>query len=138
MKYITYISVILGTLGLAACADDGTNLPFGPDNKEIAIGADGGTRTVRIASDEAWIATTDAPWITVSPANGRGTTECQLIIDSALLENPRRGVIRFQNQQTRDNQEITVTQEGYAYAITLAEPEVSVENFALLDERYFD
>ncbi|MDE5691293.1 MAG: hypothetical protein K2I13_03630, partial [Alistipes sp.] len=138
MKYITYISVILGTLGLAACADDGMNLPFGPDNKEIAIGADGGTRTVRIASDEAWIATTDAPWITVSPANGRGTTECQLIIDSALLENPRRGVIRFQNQQTRDNQEITVTQEGYAYAITLAEPEVSVENFALLDERYFD
>lgn len=138
MKYIIYISLILGTLGLAACADDGTNLPFGPDSKEIAIGADGGTRTVRIASDDAWIATTDAPWITVSPANGRGTTDCQLIIDSALLETPRQGVIRFQNQQTRDNQEITVAQEGYSYAITLAEPEVSVENFALLDERYFD
>ena len=138
MKYIAYIAVMLGALGLAACADDGTNLPFGPDSKDIAIGADGGTRTIRIESSDAWIATTDAPWITVSPANGRGTTECQIIIDSALLETPRRGVIRFQNQQSRDNQEITVEQEGYPYAITLAEPEVSVENFALLDERYFD
>lgn len=138
MKYLTYITLLLGTLALAACADDKTNVPFGPDSKEITIGADGGTRTVRIASDDAWIATTDAPWITVSPANGRGTVDCRLIIDSALLDTPREGVIRFQNQQSRDNQEITVTQEGYDYAITLAEPEVEVENFALLDERYFD
>lgn len=138
MKHILYITALLGTLGLAACSDDDTNVPFGPDSKEIAVGADGGTCTIRIASGDAWIATTDAPWITVSPANGRGTVDCQIIVDSALLETPRRGVIRFQNQQSNDNQEITVTQEGYAYAITLDEPEVSVENFALLDERYFD
>lgn len=138
MKHLTYISILLGTMALAACTDDKTNAPFGPDSKEITIGADGGTRTVRIASDDAWIATTDAPWITVSPANGRGTTTCQLLIDSALVETPRQGVIRFQNQQSRDNQEITVKQDGYAYAITLEEPEISVENFAMLDERYFD
>lgn len=118
MKHLTYISILLGTMALAACTDDKTNAPFGPDSKEITIGADGGTRTVRIASDDAWIATTDAPWITVSPANGRGTTTCQLLIDSALVETPRQGVIRFQNQQSRDNQEITVKQDGYAYAIT--------------------
>ncbi len=138
MKHLTYISILLGTMALAACTDDKTNAPFGPDSKEITIGADGGTRTVRIASDDAWIATTDAPWITVSPANGRGTTTCQLLIDSALVETPRQGVIRFQNQQSRDNQEITVKQDGYAYAITLEEPEISVGNFATLDERYFD
>lgn len=125
-------------LGLAACADDGTNLPFGPDSKEITMGADGGTRTIRIASGEDWIATTDAPWITVSPANGHGTTQCQIIIDSALLETPRRGVIRFQNQASMTNEEITVDQEGYPYAITLTDPEVKIEDYATLDQRYFD
>ena len=138
MKQIIYIAAMAGALTLAACTDDGTNLPFGPDSKEITIGADGGTRTIRIASGEDWIATTDAPWITVSPANGHGTTECRILIDSALRETPRRGVIRFQNQASMTNEEITVDQEGYSYAITLAEPEVEVEDYATVDERYFD
>lgn len=137
MKHIRYTTLLLCALGTIACADD-EHVQFGLDENRIAIGADGGTRTVRISSGDDWIATTDAPWITVSPANGRGSVDCQIIIDSALVDTPRQGIVRIQNQQSWDNREITVDQEGYDYAITLAEPEVSVENYATLDQRYFD
>ncbi len=137
MKHIRYTALILCALGSFACTDD-PHVEFGLDENRIAVDADGGTRTVRISSGDDWIATTDAPWITVSPANGRGSVDCRIIIDSALLDTPRQGIVRIQNQQTWDNREITVDQEGYAYAITLAEPEVTVENYATLDDRYFD
>jgi len=138
MKHIRYIAVILCIMGVLACSDDDKKVDFGLDENKIAIGADGGTRTVRISSGDDWIATTDAPWITVSPANGHGSVDCRIIIDSALVETPRRGVIRIQNQRSWDNREITVDQEGYEYAITLEKPEVSVKNYAVVDDRYFD
>ncbi|MCM1150736.1 MAG: leucine-rich repeat domain-containing protein [Alistipes sp.] len=137
MKHIRYITLILCVLGAVSCSND-EPVQFGLDENRIAIGADGGTRTVRISSGDDWIATTDAPWITVSPANGRGSVECRIIIDSALVETPRQGIVRIQNQQSWDNREITVDQDGYEYGISLEKPEVAVKNYATLDRRYFD
>ncbi len=138
MKHIRNTVFILCACGTIACSNDDKHLGFELDENRIAVDADGGTRTVRISSGDEWIATTDAPWITVSPANGRGSVDCRLMIDSALLETPRQGIVRIQNQQTWENREITVEQQGYDYAIALAEPEVSIENYAVLEKRYFD
>ena len=138
MKHIRNTLFILCACGTIACSNDDKHLGFELDENRIAVDADGGTRTVRISSGDEWIATTDAPWITVSPANGRGSVDCRLLIDSALLETPRQGIVRIQNQRTWENREITVEQQGYDYAIALAEPEVAIENYATLENRYFD
>lgn len=138
MKTISYITVILGALALAGCSDADKKVGFGIDQKEIAVGAEGGTRTIKVAAGENWIATTDEPWITISPANGRGTAECKLLIDSALKNEPRRGYVRIQNQKTWDSQEISIDQAGYDYAITLDDQEVSVANYAAYGNRSFD
>ena len=76
-----FIPIILGLATLAACTDADPAVEFGVDEKNIAMGADGGTHTIKIDSPESWIALTDDPWISVSPAYGRGSTEFQIIID---------------------------------------------------------
>ncbi|WP_418991037.1 BACON domain-containing protein [Alistipes sp.] len=138
MKIRSYIAVILCALAFAGCSNEDKKVTFSLDSEDIRIGAEGGIRNVRVASAENWIATTNEPWITISPANGRGTAECRILVDSALTDTPRRGVVRIQNQKTMDNKEITIDQEGFDYAISLDEKEVSVANYATLDERSFE
>lgn len=138
MKITSYISVLLCTFACFSCSDDDKNIGFGVDKDAVQMGAEGGKYTVRVAAGNDWIATTDEPWITVSPANGRGSVDCQLIIDSALLASPRRGVVRIQDQKTREQREISIDQQGFNYAITVDKPEVEVANYAVYGTRYFD
>lgn len=138
MKIRRYIPVILGALLFIGCSDEDKKVTFSLDSQDIEIGAEGGTRRIKIASGENWVATTNEPWITISPANGRGTAECQILIDSALTATPRQGVVRIQNQKTWDNKEIVIDQKGFDYSIALDEKEVSVANYATLDDRMFE
>lgn len=92
-----------------------------------------------MTADDAWIATTNDPWITISPANGRGSAQCRIIIDSALRNEPRQGIVRIQNQNDwEERRDITVSQDGYDYAITLDDKEINVSNYAAYDDRSFD
>lgn len=121
----------------ASCTKDSI-VEFGTNRKEISVGAVGGHEIVRVASSDEWIASTDKPWITVSPANGRGSTPCTFIIDSALVTEPRSGVVRIQNVATKEHTDITVTQEGFPYFIEVEEPAVEIANYDSYGERWFD
>ena len=131
---------ILAALAMmtAACTQNDESLDFGIDETSLTIGADGGTRTVKISSSDNWVAMTDQPWITVSPANGRGSTECKVLIDSALTDRTRTGMLRIRNQNTLDDINIEITQEGYEYRVALDNPDVTIPYFAAYNERYFD
>ena len=133
---ITYILIAASSI-LASCTKD-TIVEFGTNRKEIAVGAVGGQEVVRVASSDEWIASTDRPWITVSPANGRGSTPCTFIIDSTLLNESRSGVVRIQNVATKKYTDISVTQEGFPYAIEVEEPAVEIANYDSYGERWFD
>lgn len=117
MKITNYIPVILCSIALCGCSDAAKTVGFGTDSDAIEAPATGGTHTVRVSAEKEWVATTDEPWITVSPANGRGTTECRVLIDSALTDQPRRGVIRIMEQNTWVKKEIAVSQKGFDYLI---------------------
>lgn len=140
MKRCHYISVILGLALLASCTDTNENVDFGTDQRDITIGADGGTQIIRVSSSDHWIARTTEPWITVSPANGRGSVDCKIIIDSALTADIRSGVVAIVNQASSEETYINVSQEGYAYSIVLEDgtDEVEIPNYAILDSRHFD
>ena len=138
MKIKNYIPVILCSIALCSCSDADKNIAFGLDSDAIKAEAAGGSHKIKVSASGDWVATTDEPWISISPANGRGTTECRILIDSALTDSPRRGVVRIQEQNTWDKKEITIDQQGFDYAITLGEKEVSVANFSAFGTRYFD
>ena len=139
MKLKSYIAVSLCAFALAGCSDDDRKIGVTVDGDAIEIGAEGGTRNIKVTADDAWIATTNDPWITISPANGRGSAQCRIIIDSALRNEPRQGIVRIQNQNDwEERRDITVSQDGYDYAITLDDKEINVSNYAAYDDRSFD
>ena len=140
MKTKRYIAILVGMLLLAGCSNEDKKVQFKLDSNLIEIGPEGGTREIKVSSNGYWIATTDAAWITISPANGRGSTTCKILIDSALTEQVRNTTVRIQNQETWENQEIEINQDGFDYAITLKEEDqtVSIPNYADYDNRYFD
>ena len=80
MKLKSYIAVSLCAFALAGCSDDDRKIGVTVDGDAIEIGAEGGTRNIKVTADDAWIATTNDPWITISPANGRGSAQCRIII----------------------------------------------------------
>ena len=139
MKLKSYIAGSLCAFALAGCSDDDRKIGVTVDGDAIEIGAEGGTRNIKVTADDAWIATTNDPWITISPANGRGSAQCRIIIDSALRNEPRQGIVRIQNQNDwEERRDITVSQDGYDYAITLDDKEINVSNYAAYDDRSFD
>lgn len=138
MNVKTYISIFLCALVAVGCSDD-KKVGVKIDSDSIKIGAEGGTRNIRITADDQWVALTNDPWITISPANGRGSAVCQIIIDSALLNEPRQGMVRIQNQNNwEERRDISISQQGFDYAITLESPQVNIANYAALGARTFD
>lgn len=131
-----YIFAAVLAVALASCVEQ-EPVEFASDCKEISIDAVGGTRKVNIASDDAWIASTDNTWLTISPANGRGSTECKIVIDSALYSEARYGEVLIQNLATLEEQTISITQEGFPYSIELENPEVRIANYKTVSERKF-
>lgn len=137
MKSRVISIAILAIIALAACSKDNV-VEFGTNRREIAVKAIGGREVVQVSSSDEWIASADKPWITVSPANGRGTTPCTFIIDSALTANTRTGVVRIENLTTKKHTDITISQEGFPYAIEVDEASIAVANYDDYGKRWFD
>lgn len=138
MKMKIYRTAILLMIPafLAGCKDE--NTAFGLDCGDIEIDAAGGTRTVKVTSTESWVAKTQEPWITVSPANGTGSAECRIIIDSALTVSPREGMVRIETINSGERKDFTIKQEGFRYEISPDNDEVEVASYAALADRHFE
>ena len=135
----------VAAFAVVACTNEPEVVDFKSDINKIEVDADGGVKKVRIQSSDEWVASVGMqsngdpnPWITVSPANGRGTVACDFIIDSALTAQPRQAVVSIRNIRTNKEQRITVSQKGYEYAVELDRTNVEVKKFAEYGKRYFD
>lgn len=139
MKILNYI--VLSLLVVSAwvgCSKD-ESIGFDIDNNSIEIDAAGDTRSFKVSSDDNWVTSASVPWVTVTPANGFGCRECRILIDSALTAEVRTGVVRIaKTANSSEYKEIEIRQEGFDYSIVLDEPEVSIDNYAALEERHLD
>ena len=131
-----FASVCVVALSVLACKQVET-IDFEIDTDVLEIGPEGGVKVVSISSEDKWVATVQEPWIKVSPANGVGSVECRVIIDSALAVDSREAVVRIENQVTNDRMDFKVRQDGFPYQITLDKPEVNLASYAALNERNF-
>jgi hypothetical protein len=127
----------LASLVIFACQQV-TPVQFEVDTENITIGPEGGVKIVKVKSADRWIATVQEPWLTISPANGVGSVDCRVIVDSALAVNQREATIRINNQATDERMDFKVVQNGFDYQIVLSEPEVNIASYASLEEREFD
>lgn len=143
MKHIfrTYTVLLALSFWFVSCRTEEQPVAFGLDTDMITVGAEGGSETVRISTNGNWYAEITAyegnetPWISVSPMNGIGTAECQVMIDTTLLANSvRKGNIRFYSG--KDHVDLRIDQLGYENIIHVEETEYEVPDYAPYGERY--
>lgn len=136
MKKSIYILAALA-VGFVGCQQD-PNIEFGLNvNEPLNVEAVGGVEKVRVSSADKWTASTDEPWLTISPANGNGSTELSIIIDSALTADSRNSKIYIENLVSGKTEEIVVNQKGFDYIIALEETKQNIANYDVLDKRKF-
>lgn len=142
MKYMNKLTlgIVLAAGLFTACSDkDDVDIPGGLalDKEEIAVGPEGGTEQIAIAASQDWVANTSEPWLMLSPANGVGSVEGTIKVDSTLSNTLRSTELSFQgaNGQSR---KLTITQFGYGKQIFLKDPVVEIENSDSYDKRAFE
>ena len=132
------ISALAAVLFTAACEEDKPAVKFGVSSGEITIGAEGGNETVHIDSEGGWIANSTSPWISVSPSNGFGSSDCEILVDTTLLaDRTREGVVRFMSK-SGETADMRVIQTGYEKMIVLNKTEVDVPSYDDYKKRYID
>lgn len=130
------IILFLAAAFAVACAEE-VKVPFELDSDEIHVGPEGGMRTIRLSVGEPWTAMTNEPWVAVSPANGKGSEDCQVMIDSTIVNGMREDVVRIQTESGK-YKEFTVVQDGFSHQINISNPLVEIKDFDVLDKRKFD
>ena len=134
--YYRIILVVAAVASLMACINE-PEVDFAVDTADIRVGPEGGVHTIKVTSSDDWIASTQQPWITISPANGRGTAECKVIIDSTLKWNDvREGQVHI--KAGKNSQTFTVAQKGFEYQIIPSDSEMSISDYAALGSRTFE
>lgn len=140
MKYLIRIFLIVFAAGFAltACDKNDHVTSFGLDTEQITIGAEGGIETVRVESSGNWVASTEAAWLAITPANGIGTMDCKISVDTTLLaDDVRRGTVKFINNNNEERL-LQVIQTGYEKMVVLSLTEQSVANYAAAADRVFE
>ena len=134
-----YLCLFTSLLFIAACDDSDEEgiTGFTIDTQEVTLGAIGGMEPVKVASGTKWVAKVDQPWVKVMPANGVGSTNCEIVVDSTLSNDVRHAVMTFV-PEGQPKQELKIHQTGYGKMIGLDKYEVEVANMANDDKRYFD
>lgn len=132
---------MIAVAGIIACQPK-EEVDFTLDGDTFEVGSEGGVAHVGISAPGSWIATSNVPWVTVSPANGRGAQDCQIIVDSALAyksadDLQRRGVVTIEgeNWETRD---ISIVQNNYDYTVSVEDADVRIPDYIDLSDRHFD
>ena len=68
-----------------ACDEEGVNIVnFELSRDSLFVAPEGATEFLQVISSEEWTVSANQPWISVSPANGMGSTKCTVLIDSTL------------------------------------------------------
>lgn len=125
-------------LSFVACnEDEEREIYFSLDKTEITLGDVGGTDVVNVMSNDSWTVSVTEPWLSVSPATGVGNAVCTIVVDSSLVNEIRKAVIRF-TPTTLPDEYVTVKQMGYGKKILPADSVISIESSAKLEERYFE
>ena len=142
MKMNRILYLFLAAVLAASCGPEET-VSFGVDtgfeSGEIPFSPAGGVQTIKVTAQGDWVVITEEPWISVSPANGRGAAECLVSVDSTLIFSQRTGAVRVQSLESGDDKkDFSIVQEGFDHQIVLNKTTMNVAEYADYDSRYFE
>ena len=134
-RYIIYFTAVAAMFMAASCVQE-PEVPFVTDLSQITFEPEGGEVALKLSVGEDWVAMTNEPWVSFSPANGKGSEVCRIKVDSTLLFDTRDDVIRIRTA-SGDDREIEIFQNGFQPCIAPAKSLVELEDFAVREKRKF-
>ncbi len=141
MKYIHKRSIFLLIIFIvfSSCKDDITEVevPFEIEKNEMTVANIGITETFKITAPGRWTASTENAWVKIAPANGEGSVECDIIIESSVLNESRNGTLVI-SSETGETKIVRITQFGFNKEIILSTSDTIIESSAKLGSRYVD
>lgn len=139
MKKITILLAIAAAL-FTSCREENDNIAsFTIDKQEgIFAAPEGGDEYLQVTSTVEWTASANQPWVSISPANGVGSTKCTIFVDSTLSNSVREAKLTFETTEG-DRCTVMVEQAGFGKFISLEDTVKTIEaatNSA--SDRYFE
>lgn len=111
--------------------------------EEFAISADqfdfdstGGSRDIKISASEEWTVESSVEWCLVTPANGNGSVNCELRVDTSYLYKKRDAVLTFHSGY--ETRQVKVNQYGFEKIINPEEPAYTVPDYKPYNESFVD
>ena len=126
-RYILYVTAIVALACVNACTPE-VEIPLEADVDTIQIGPEGGIRKFQLSVSEDWEVMTNEPWVSFSPANGKGSEVCEVIIDSTLKYEQRDDIVRIRTASGK-TKDITILQEGFKPTIRPKKSLVEIGDF---------
>ena len=138
MKRLSILFAI-ATILLISCDENGFNdSVLELDKTCIFAEPEGGTEFLQVTSSVEWIASSNEPWISISPANGIGSTKCRILIDSTLVNGVREAKLTFMTVES-DIDTVRVVQGGFAKFISLKDTVKTIASSTnSISDRYFE
>lgn len=137
MKRLAINMAMMVMVATAAISCHEPLVDFNVDMDNIEAEAEGAEIQLNLSAPGEWVAKTQDPWITVSPANGRGSVECRVMVDSSLAFTSREGLVRIEMLSTGERKDIKVHQKGFEHSIVSSETDVNLVSYAPLKDRKF-
>ena len=139
MKKITILLAIAAAL-FTSCREENDNIAsFTIDKQEgIFAAPEGGEEYLQVTSTVEWTASANQPWVSISPANGVGSTKCTIFVDSTLSNSVREAKLTFETTEG-DRCTVMIEQAGFGKFINLKDSTITIEAATnRISDRYFE
>ena len=138
IRYIVRLNVVLSmiVLCLMACGEDEnmTTPQIALSHEVLDFSADGGVNDIQLTASDEWTVMSDREWCLVSPANGNGSTTCEISVDSSYLYDTREAHLTF--RCGKYSRQLVIRQLGYDRVIELDKELIEVPDFTDYDEMF--
>lgn len=130
------LSLII-SLGVVSCQDEeNMQFEFSISETQLSFLAEGGNTELNVLASEGWIVESNAEWCLVTPANGIGSEELELRVDTSYLYQGREAVLTFSSgAQIR---QVTISQFGFNKVITPVEISYEMPDYNEFAKAYIE
>ena len=100
----------------------------------IQFAPNGGSASFTLSATDEWTVMTDREWCLVSPANGIGSTTCEVRVDSSYLYEGRKALLTF--RCGKYSKQLVIEQQGYEKVIQFDRDSINVPDFTDYDTMF--
>lgn len=131
------IACLCTLLCLTSCHEEEDPIPtpqIALSQEVLDFSAHGGVSTISLTASDEWTVMSNCEWCLVSPANGNGSTTCEIRVDSSYLYDSRKAYLTF--RCGKYSRQLIVQQLGYEQVIKLDRELVEVDDFTDYDKMF--